>query len=179
MYTELEHLWSWRDIWLEQESRVYYATALSVLLYSCETWILRGEGVHCLEISHHRCLRSMAKIGKGNYMGNVQVTNLVLRAGFENILWQDTITSQTSLVGQRVAYSEHSLDISCKVSRCSVGLEATRRSTGQQVTWNEKLKVKLSKVCVSRLLGWAAKYPSTNMTENHESWWSCRHFLLN
>ena len=58
-FSNLRHLWRRKDISLTTKGRVYNATVRPTLLYGCETWALRSEDVHRLQVFDHRCLRSI------------------------------------------------------------------------------------------------------------------------
>lgn len=49
-----------------------------VLLHGCETWIMSVENVRRLEVFDRRCPRSMARVGWGGRVSNVEIWDLVL-----------------------------------------------------------------------------------------------------
>ena len=62
VYGNLRHLWCWMDISLLTKGRVYNCTVRPTLIYGCETWPIRAEDLHRLQVFDHRCLRTIGHI---------------------------------------------------------------------------------------------------------------------
>ena len=77
-FANLLHLWRRNDVSLVVKGHVYNAAVCSVLLYGCETWPLRQQDVHRLEVFDHRCLRQLATVGWSDRVSNLEVRNYVL-----------------------------------------------------------------------------------------------------
>ncbi|VDP48372.1 unnamed protein product [Schistosoma mattheei] len=69
-FTNLRHLWRWRDIRLSTKGRVYCAGVRPVLLYGSETWPVREENIRTLLVFDHRCLRNIARISWDHRVSN-------------------------------------------------------------------------------------------------------------
>ena len=55
-FSNLHHLWHCMDISSATQDRVYNVTVRSTLLYGCQTWPLRSEDFHELQVLDHRYL---------------------------------------------------------------------------------------------------------------------------
>ena len=77
-FANLLHLWRRKDVSLPVKCSVYNVAVRSVLLYGCETWPLRQQGVHRLEVFDHHCLRQLAKVGWSDRVSNLEVRKYVL-----------------------------------------------------------------------------------------------------
>ncbi len=54
-------LWSRTEISLKMKGRVYEALVRTILLYGCETWPVRVEDLHRLEVFDNDCLRCILR----------------------------------------------------------------------------------------------------------------------
>ncbi|CAH8443014.1 unnamed protein product [Heterobilharzia americana] len=77
-FANLRHLWCCRDIRLSIKGHVYYTAVRSVLLYGCETWLLKVEDMRRLQVFDHRCLRSIGRIPWCHHVSNAEVRSRVL-----------------------------------------------------------------------------------------------------
>ena len=77
VFLNLHHLWRRRDISLTTKVRVYNATVRPTLLYGCETWALRSEDEHRLQVFNHRCLRSIGHFSWKQRLSNKDVRHRI------------------------------------------------------------------------------------------------------
>ena len=184
-FANLLHLWCRNDVSLPVKGRVYNAAVRSVLLYGCETWPLRQQDVHRLEVFDHRCLRQLAKVGWSDRVSNLEVRKYVLGGNGSDTLPRKIKLCRLRWLGHVLRMEPHRLPHQALFSMPQTGWK--RRPGGQQMTWQREMKnatVSLSRVGSSRLPGWDPKDNSTrwldtlkDMAMNREQWRSCCYFL--
>ena len=76
-FSNLRHLWRRMDILFTTKGRVYNPTVRLALLYGCETWALRSEDVHRLQVFDHRCLRSIGHFSWKQRLSNKDVRHRI------------------------------------------------------------------------------------------------------
>ena len=137
-FANLLHLWRRNDVSLPVRGRVYNAAVRSVLLYGCETWPLRQQDVHRLEVLDHRCLRQLAKVGWSDRVSNLGVKVCTWGKRKEYTFQENKIT-QITKARSCVTYGTSSLTTSGPVFNCTDKVEeASRRPTNDVATWDEE-----------------------------------------
>ena len=131
-FANLLHLWSRGDVSIPVKDRVYNTTVRSVVLYGCETWPLRQQDVHHLEVFDHRCLRQLANVGWSDRVSNLGVWKCVFGGKWKWNASQENKIMQTLMAGSCVAYGSSALS---KSSPVLVLQTEWRRPGGQQMTW--------------------------------------------
>ena len=136
-FANLRHLWRRRDIHLSIKGRVYCAAVRSVLLYGCETWLLRVEDTCNLLVFDHRCLRNIARICWIHRVINSEVRHRVLGNDGKSV---DEVMNLHRLrwLGHMLRMPEHRLPRRAMLT--SVG-DGWKRVRGDQTkTWHQCLK---------------------------------------
>ena len=180
------HLWRQKGVSLELKARVYNTTVRPVLLYGCETWLLRAEDLRRLEVFDHRCLRSIAGIGWHNRISNTQVRKRVFgNKGESHSLANLTRVNKLEWLGHVLRTPSHRLARRALFARPHHSW--CRAAGGQALTWQREMKTvtkSLGSVGSVRLPGWGPRDPSdlwlhtlSEMASNRNQWRSCCYFL--
>jgi len=137
-FSNLRHLWRQKGVSLELKARVYNTTVRPVLLYGCETWLLRAEDLRRLEVFDHRCLRSIAGIGWHNRISNTQVRKRVFgNKGESHSLANLTRVNKLEWLGHVLRTPSHRLARRALFARPH---HSWRRPTeGQALIWQQQL----------------------------------------
>ena len=118
--------------------RVYNAAVRSVLLNGCETWPLRQQDVHHLEVFNHRCLRQLAKVGWNDRVSHPQVRKCVLGGNGSDTLPRKIKLCRLRWLGHVFGMEPHRLTHRALFSVLQTGWK--RRPGGQQMTWLREIK---------------------------------------
>ena len=186
-FSNLRHLWRRRHISLTTKSWGYNSTVRPTFLYGFETWALRSEDVHRLQVFDHKCLRSI-----GHFSWKQRLSNKDVRHRIFGVQKQSRRLDQI-LLGTRMRWLRHVLRMENSmlprkflVSEQEVGWKRSRG--GQVMTWHRGMKEatrKLAAVGQCRLPGWGPrdsthKWLSTleDMARDRCQWCSCCHFLI-
>ncbi|CAH8451411.1 unnamed protein product [Schistosoma turkestanicum] len=161
-FANLGHFWRRRDIRSLTKGRVYCAAVSSVLLYACETWLLRVEDVRRLLVFDHRCLRSIARVSWDNRVSNVVVRKRVLDKDGRSI---DEVVKlhQLRWSGHVLRMANHRLPR--RAIFCSVGVDWKEARGDQTKTWHKSMTSGLSHVGRCRLRGWGSRDDSHQWLE--------------
>nr|CAH8823885.1 unnamed protein product [Trichobilharzia regenti] len=138
-YINLSYLWRCRDVSLAVKGRVYNASVRAVLLYTCETWLLRSEDIWRLWVFDHRCLRRIACVRWHHRLSNSEVRWRVFEHNGDHhllsvVIWKHRLRwlgHVLRMSSQRLPY---------RYLFASPGLRWKRRRGGQSVTWRRGMK---------------------------------------
>ncbi|CAE1152357.1 unnamed protein product [Acanthosepion pharaonis] len=81
-----KRLWSRQEIRRSTKLRIYEATVRAILLYGCETWPLRREDLHKLEVFDHYCLRRILRVRLSDRIPNSSIRARCNILGLEETL---------------------------------------------------------------------------------------------
>ena len=148
-FLNMRHLWHRRDISLTTKGRVYNATVRPTLLYGCETWVLRSEDIHRLQVFDHRCLRSI-----GYFSWKQRLSNKDVRHRIFGVQKQSRRLNQI-ILGTRMRWLGHVLRMENSrlprkflLSEPEIGWKRSRG--GQVMTWHRGMKEATQKASCSR-----------------------------
>ena len=122
-------------------------------LYGCESWALRSEDVHRLQVFDHRCLRSMGHSSGKQRLSNKDVRHRIFSDQKQSRrLHQVVIGTRMRWLG-RVPYGKSTSPRKFLLSEPDVGWKRSRG--GQVMTWERGMEAnrKLSAVGQCRLPG--------------------------
>ena len=108
-HSNLLHLWCRNDVSLPVKGRVYNAAVCSDLLYGCETWPLRQQVVHHLELFDHYCLRPLARVGWSDRVSNLEVRTYVLGGNGSDALFRRIKLCRLRWLGHVLRMEPHRL----------------------------------------------------------------------
>ena len=88
-FQSLIRVWSLSRLSLKTKLRIYSACVIPVLLYSSETWTLKGDDLRKLESFHMSCQRRILDVKWYDFTSNVEVR---ARSGLTSI--EDIVTTR-------------------------------------------------------------------------------------
>lgn len=140
-------LWSRQEIKLSTKARIYQALARTILLYGCETWPLRKEDLHQLDVFDHFCLRRILRVRLSD-----RIPNAAIRARCKILSLEET------LLKRRLRWFGHVLrrpdeEIVRKLVAPNTLPGWKKRRGGQLKTWLATVKADMGLVSGPRVFG--------------------------
>ena len=186
VFGNLRHLWRRTDISLLTKGRVYNCTVRPTLIYGCETWPIRAEDLHRLQVFDHRCLRTIGHICWKQKITNEGVRQRIFRS-------TDKAKSLADIIQQaRLRWLGHVLRmdekrLTQKMMFATRGSSWKKSRGGQQLTWQSNMKKITKDLAVAgacRLPGWGPRDSPhqwlrtlQDMAQNRQQWRTCCHSI--
>ena len=130
VFGNLRHLWRRMDISSLTKGSVYNCTVRPTLIYDCETWPIRAEDLHWLQVFDHRCLGTIGHICWKQKINKEKVRQRIFRS-------TDKAKSLADIIQQaRLRWLGHVLRMDDKRLTQKVMLDPVGRNLAEVSNWH-------------------------------------------